>query len=992
MAGLTACTIGFLAAGLGTLQALRPSSQRDDKRSISFSIQRLNDEPENPVADICFVHGLNEDRVSTWSSTPSDGKDKFFWPEDLQKQINARILLYGYSTVAPTAEYLARRTLYRQADHLVESLADARKDHPRRPLIFVAHSLGGLVVKSGLIFSFQSPTRAIVLSTVGIVLLGTPHKVHGHLSSSPSLQKIAMISGLSRKVRKYLDDESRSLQSCLEPFEALSTDIPMISFFESQGTGSFGVIVPPSTAVIGGKSLLLDSNHANLAKFHDPNDKNYVKVASAIRELCQEATSLVDKNWDKYQQELNPYPNKGKRLEDFWVPPQLPVQSSCFTANEDALKWIEDSLLGKSSPDRPNNCHTVNLHGIAGIGKTQIALAFANRFRDRFSSVFWIPSQTRTAVEHKFLEIARTLQLPTFEAGDEHEIAYSLLEWLESSRNIGWLLIFDDVDLSAAPDVKELIPTCVHGHVIITSRAPLNLPFAMAYRVGPLQVEELEPREYLLYNKRQSKLSSEDSSGNQSLSIAFAEFNGISQPAKLLFTMCCMLSLEAIPLWIFEEGSAPLSSKRILRQSISVLEKLDLIVQQPSQPHIQIDSLIRGYGRRMLPATLQSDACRELCETASYVAVRFLEPASDGTSSSEKELGELIVDALSIIPSHQASSPKWDVNLEELGKVCQALGRFSEAANFYKLHLERNRGPETSISRAKLRLALTRRHTGGQHLETGTNSEDNGLVTQFQKAIEAAPDDESLRELKSLNCEQDDPEQELEVLRMIIEAQEKRSGPMSSLMLESIQDISSRLVEQGFRDEAEATLRRILMSYHKLHGARHRSTIRIAERLASVCLSLGKLDEAEAICDDVIDDYKKRLGRDHASTQRCLAQLAFTYDLQGRYDDAEPLFIDAVETLTKTVGPDHPDVLRIQHNYALNLMKLGRTRKSQELLEDALRRMEAHPEIHPMKARRRTAIQLFQEIEGDSNVREGDELWEMGRHLEDKYELRTMMG
>ncbi|KAN0078639.1 hypothetical protein V8E54_005152, partial [Elaphomyces granulatus] len=42
------------------------------------------------------------------------------------------------------------------AERLVESLADARKDHPRRPLIFVAHSLGGIVVKSGLIFSSQS--------------------------------------------------------------------------------------------------------------------------------------------------------------------------------------------------------------------------------------------------------------------------------------------------------------------------------------------------------------------------------------------------------------------------------------------------------------------------------------------------------------------------------------------------------------------------------------------------------------------------------------------------------------------------------------------------------------------------------------------------------------------------------------------------------------------------------------------------------------------
>lgn len=148
--------------------------------------------------------------------------------------------------------------------------------------------------------------------------------------------------------------------------------------------------------------------------------------------------------------------------------------------------------MGKCSPDRPNNCHIVNLHGPGGIGKSQIALAFAHRFHDHFSSIFWIPSQTRTAVEHEFLEIARTLRLPTFEEGSAHEIAYSVLEWFESSRNTGWLLIFDDVDLSAAPDVIELIPstTCVHGHVIITSRALLNLPFAKTYRVDPLQVEE----------------------------------------------------------------------------------------------------------------------------------------------------------------------------------------------------------------------------------------------------------------------------------------------------------------------------------------------------------------------------------------------------------------------------------------------------------------------------------------------------------------------
>lgn len=429
-----------------------------------------------------------------------------------------------------------------------------------------------------------------------------------------------------------------------------------------------------------------------------------------------------------------------------------------------------------------------------------------------------------------------------------------------------------------------------------------------------------------------------------------------------------------------------------------MLENLSLIFHQLPQPHIQVHRLVRDCGRRMLSADLQSDARREVCETASYVAValkqtvaRFLGPANDGIASFEKELVELSVDALSIIRSHWTSSLEWMVNLEELGKVCQALGRFSDATKFYELHLKRNKGPEASISRVKVRLALTRRHTG-ERLETATNSEDKSLGAQFQEAVEAALDEESLQDLKSLNREQDNPGQELGVLRMIIEAQEERLGPMSSSTLKSIQEIFYLLAEQGFLDEAEAKLRRILISYHKLHGAHHPNTTRIAEQLAKICALLGKLDEAEAICNDAIHDYETRLGRDHASTQRCLAQLAFTYYLQGRYDDAESLFVRAIDTLTRMAGPYHPDVLQIQHNYALDLMKLGRTRESQQLLVDVLRNMETQPETCRINARWRTAIQLFQEIEGDSTVREGDKLWKMGRHLEDKYGLESNGG
>ena len=89
-------------------------------------------------------------------------------------------------------------------------------------------------------------------------------------------------------------------------------------------------------------------------------------------------------------------------------------------------------------------------------------------------------------------------------------------------------------------------------------------PLALSTAADFMRKARLPPREYLnVFNKGQSKLLSEYSPGNRSIDMIFAESVDriFGSPAELLFSMCCMLSLEAIPLWIFEEGSKPFNSK-----------------------------------------------------------------------------------------------------------------------------------------------------------------------------------------------------------------------------------------------------------------------------------------------------------------------------------------------------------------------------------------------------------------------------------------------
>lgn len=97
---------------------------------------------------IVAVHGLNprnkvDHAMATWTAQRS----KKLWLRDfLPKQIpKARIMIFGYN--ANVALDSGTDGVCEQATNLCQRLHHERQEAPNRPLIFVCHSLGGLVVK-----------------------------------------------------------------------------------------------------------------------------------------------------------------------------------------------------------------------------------------------------------------------------------------------------------------------------------------------------------------------------------------------------------------------------------------------------------------------------------------------------------------------------------------------------------------------------------------------------------------------------------------------------------------------------------------------------------------------------------------------------------------------------------------------------------------------------------------------------------------------------
>ncbi|QYN35256.1 tetratricopeptide repeat protein [Pseudonocardia sp. DSM 110487] len=137
----------------------------------------------------------------------------------------------------------------------------------------------------------------------------------------------------------------------------------------------------------------------------------------------------------------------------------VPLLAGCYQ------RRAESRLLSEAIDEGGTAVVTQVLSGLGGVGKTQLAAAYA-RSRTDTDLLAWVNAGGRDAIVSGYAEVAARLGHPVTD--DAERAAEWLLTWMQTATERSWLIVLDD--LADPADLRGLWPGGPRGRTVITTR------------------------------------------------------------------------------------------------------------------------------------------------------------------------------------------------------------------------------------------------------------------------------------------------------------------------------------------------------------------------------------------------------------------------------------------------------------------------------------------------------------------------------------------
>ncbi|MCJ1426602.1 hypothetical protein MMC29_004505 [Sticta canariensis] len=877
--------------------------------SLPYGLKVLA-EGTDAILDIVAVHGLNGHREKSWTVNDVNWLRNFL-PSDIP---NARILTWGYDAnthICSSSQALVHSDAARQ---------EALEEH-----------------------------RSIKLSTYGIFFMGTPHQGSSsgvHLGVL--VRNVVSIFGTANdKITKYLERDSEWIQQQLGQYGPLSKDFVTKFAYETYPTqiamGKTIMVVPYASAIIPGvadaEPLAMPADHVNMIKFTSRENCGYEKVSGHLKLLAEKAAGAIDARWagqDKMKKDTR---NDTAILASSRVDENFDVSFSLtgvpeienFVGRDKELIEIKGVFQGDGSHRK-----TVILQGLGGIGKTQLAVAFAKQQKDNLSALFWLNGQNEDTLKQSYIKMAKRLYnnhplsmllSKAAESKEPDQAVEAVKRWLSAKGNIRWMLVFDNIDNPISPgvkdpqayDIRSYFPETDQGFILITTRSS-QLKIGKVIRVKKLH--NIQESIAILSHMSERQISDQD-----------------PDAVELAKT------LDGLPLALATAG-AYLSQVTTSLTDYLVHYRNSWLKLQKTSPELcpyEDRALYSTWNISYQHICSQNKSAGKLLQLWGYFDNQdlwYALLAPESKSHSREWFSNMISDELSfnqairllcnhaLIESHGDSDGysmhscvhAWimyalnsikDISMAELAFICVG-SAVPERTVFEYWTLQRRLLPHAN------------RCIGSVYDNSLFDSKNNKAVLSATFRL-------------GILCHDQDKKKAEEMYLRALKGYEKTWGAEHTSTFDIVNNLGLLYSRQDKMKEAEEMYLRALKGYVKTWGAEHTSTFDIVNNLGLLYSRQGKMKEAEEMYLQALKGYEKAWGTEHMSTLTTVNNLGALYSDQGKIKEAEDMYLRALKGYEKAWGKQHTSTLETLNNLGVLYFHQDKMKEAEEIYLRALK-------------------------------------------------------
>jgi len=580
------------------------------------------------------------------------------------------------------------------------------------------------------------------------------------------------------------------------------------------------------------------------------------------------------------------------------LPGSLPLvwnvqqRNPAFVGRDTALVELRDQLLAGGT------AVTQALHGMGGVGKTQLAVEYAYRFSGAYELVWWIAAERAELIATQLAELA--VETGVAEDTAEIQAAVSVL-YSDLRRRGGWLLVFDNAEDPRA--LQQWLPGGP-GHVLITSRNPNWGEIAAPVNVAVFALGE----SVTLLRRRVPGISAADAEhvavelGN--LPLALAQAAGV-------------LSETGLPAAAYVEHLTGHASKALAEGT-------------PASYSRSLAAAVTDAAARLADA---EPAAAALLQLSAFFGPEPI-PTSFFTAAAQlpATLAEIAADPIRL---HRALGRISSYGLARLDQAGFQVHRLVQAIVRDRLPAEQRHDDSACV--AALLVAAGPADTNNPALWPAWAS----LLPHLLAANPAESDNANLRRLAAralLYLLRRGDSVTAENLGKILHQQwAERLGPDHADTLAAATELAFAYRDRGHLAETRALVEDTLARRRRVLGDDHPDTLRSASDLAVTFAEFGELHPARELAEDTLARQRQILGDDHPDTLRTANNLASALAGLGEYQAARELAEDTLARQRQVLG-DHPDTLNAASSLARTLAGLGEYQAARELAEDTLAR------------------------------------------------------